>query len=46
MLGSIIRQVCSDVRHKHKLLILSCLSDFMTEERSISQLWSTVEDTI
>ena len=46
----IIRQVCSYLRHKHKLLILSGLNDFMTcsahfyiqSEGSISQLWNTV----
>ena len=38
------------LRHKQKLLILSCLNDFMTcsahfniqSEWSISQLWNTV----
>ena len=45
----IIWHDCSYLRHKHKLLILSCLSDFMTcserfnikSEGSISQLWNT-----
>ena len=46
-LECIIRHICS----KHKLLILSCLSDFMTcsvrfniqSEGSISKLWNIVE---
>ena len=44
-----IRHVCSYSRHKHKLFILSHLSDFMTcserfniqREGCISQLWNT-----
>ena len=52
----IIWHVCSYLRHKHKLLILSHLNNFMTcsahfniqNEGSISQLWNTVlqEDKI
>ena len=44
----IIWHVCSNLRHKHKLLIMLHLSDFMTcsfniqSEGSISQLWNTV----
>ena len=42
-------QFCSYLRHKHTLLILSRLSDFMTfsarydiqSEESIFQLWNT-----
>ena len=49
-LGSIIWHVCFYLKLKHKLLILSRLSDFMTcsecfniqSEGSISQLWNTV----
>ena len=49
-LERIIRHVSSYLRHKHKLLILSCLRHFMTcsthfnihSEGSISQLWNTV----
>ena len=48
-LECIIWHVCSYLRHKHKLLILSPLSGFMTcntrfnipSEGSISQLWNT-----
>ena len=44
------RQFCSYLRHKHKISILSRLSDFVTfsacfniqSEGSISQLWNTV----
>ena len=47
---AIIWQFCFHFRHKHKLLILSHLNDFMTfsacfniqSEESISQLWNTV----
>ena len=47
----IIWHVCSYLRHKQNLLILSHLSDFMTcterfnifSEGSLSQLWNTVE---
>ena len=50
MLEGIIWHVCSYLSHKHKLLLLSCLNDFMTcnahfniqSEGSISQLWNTV----
>ena len=46
----IIWQFCSYKKHKQKLLVLSCLNDFMTcsvhfnvqSEGSISQLWDTV----
>ena len=46
----IIWHACFYLRHKHKLLILPCLSDFMTcserfnifSEGSLSQLWNTV----
>ena len=46
----IVWQVCFFLRHKHKLLILSSLSDFMTcsshfnikSNGSISQLWNTL----
>ena len=46
----IVWHVCFYLRQKHKLLILSRLSDFMTcserfniySEGSISQLWNTV----
>ena len=49
-LECIIRQVCSFLRHKHKLSILSRLSDFMTcseyfniyREGSTSLFWNTV----
>ena len=49
MLGRYNLACLSYLRHKHKLLILSCLSDFMTcserfiiqSEGSISQLWNT-----
>ena len=46
----IIQQFCSYLRQKHKLLILSCLRNFITfstrftiqSEGSISELWNTV----
>ena len=46
----IIWHVCSYLRHKHKLLILSHLGDFMTcsacfniqSEGPVFQLWNTV----
>ena len=50
MIGSYNLACFSYLRHKHKLLILSHLSDFMTcckrfniySEGSISQVWNTV----
>ena len=48
MLGMYFGHVCFYLRHKHKLLILSLLSDFVTcestfyNEGSISQFWNTV----
>ena len=50
MLGRYNLAFCSYKRHKQKLLILSCLNDFMAcrthfhsqSEGSISQLWNTV----
>ena len=49
-LECVIPHVCYYLRHKHELLILSRLSDFMTcsecfniySEGSISLLWNTV----
>ena len=47
---AIIWQICFHLTHKHKLLILSHMNDFMTfsacfniqSEGSICQLWNTV----